>query len=224
MSALAAAWVWHVMPDGVRPAALSGAQWRSVFTDPVLMAVVAVTALAGAAQFTLFTYMAPYFRQVLGATPAQIAGLFLVFGVVGLSSSVVVTRVIDRLGAARMVTLLMLGMALTFALWPFAGTVGMMALAIVPWSFGCFAAQSSQHARLTSLAPMLAPASMALNSAAIYVGQAVGAATGGAMLAVSGFSHLAWAALAWAVLAIGLSQWAAGRQPKHAAADAKATA
>ncbi|HEY2977330.1 MAG TPA: MFS transporter, partial [Burkholderiaceae bacterium] len=107
MSALAAWWVWHVMPDGVRPAPLSGAQWRSVFTDPVLMAVVMVTALAGAAQFTLFSYMAPYFRQVLGATPAQIAGLFLVFGVVGLASSVGVTRVIDRLGAPRMVALLL---------------------------------------------------------------------------------------------------------------------
>jgi MFS transporter, DHA1 family, inner membrane transport protein len=219
---LAAWWVWYVMPDGVRPAALSGAQWRSVFTDPVLMAVVMVTALAGAAQFTLFSYMAPYFRQVLGATPAQIAGLFLVFGVVGLASSVGVTRVIDRLGAPRMVALLLAGMALSFALWPFAGTVATMALVIVPWSFGCFAAQSSQHARLTSLAPALAPASMALNSAAIYVGQAVGAATGGAMLAVSGFSRLAWAALAWVVVAIALSQWAASRQPKPTSGEVAA--
>lgn len=224
MSALAAWWVWHVMPNGVRPAALSGAQWRSVFTDPVLMAVVMVTALAGAAQFTLFSYMAPYFRQVLGATAAQIAGLFLVFGSVGLASSVVVTRVIDRLGAPRMVALLLMGMALSFAVWPFAGTVATMALAIVPWSIGCFAAQSSQHARLTSLAPPLAPASMALNSAAIYVGQAVGAATGGAMLAVSGFSRLAWAALAWMVVAIALSQWAAWRQPGRASGDVEAAA
>ena len=66
MSALAAAWVWHALPNGVRPAPLSGAQWRTVFTDRVLMAVVLVTALAGAAQFTLFSYMAPYMRQVLG--------------------------------------------------------------------------------------------------------------------------------------------------------------
>jgi predicted MFS family arabinose efflux permease len=224
LSALAAWWIWRVMPDGVRPAPLSGAQWRSVFTDPVLMAVVLVTALAGAAQFTLFSYMAPYFRQVLGATPAQIALLFLVFGAVGLASSVVVTRVIDRLGAARMVAVLMAGMALSFVLWPFAGSVVTMALVIVPWSFGCFAAQSSQHVRLSSLAPPLAPASMALNSAAIYVGQAVGAATGGAMLAVSGFSRLAWAALAWMVVAIALSQWAAARQPRRASADVQPAA
>jgi MFS transporter, DHA1 family, inner membrane transport protein len=212
MSAIAAAWVWCVMPDGVRPAPLSAAQWRTVFTDRVLMAVVMVTALAGAAQFTLFSYMAPYMRQVLSATPAQIAGLFLVFGAVGLVSSVAVTRVIDRLGAARMVALLLMGMALSFVLWPLATTVTGMALVLVPWSIGCFAAQSAQHVRLTSLAPPLAPALMALNSAAIYVGQAVGAATGGAMLAVSGFTRLSWAALAWVVLATALSLWAAGRR------------
>ncbi len=222
LSALAAVWVWRVMPDGVRPAALSGAQWRTVFTDPVLIAVVVVTVLTGDAQFTLFSHMAPYFRDELGASAAQIAAVFLVFGVVGLAASVVVTRVIDRFGAARMVALLMLGMAASFALWPFARSVSAMALAVVPWAVGCFAAQSSQHARLTSLAPPLAPASMALNSAAIYVGQAIGAATGGALLAVSGFSHLAWAALAWIVVAIALSQWAAVRRPS--AGDVRAAA
>jgi predicted MFS family arabinose efflux permease len=36
---------------------------------------------------------------------------------------------------------------------------------------------------------------MALNSAAIYVGQAIGAATGGALLAVSGFSR--WRGRHW---------------------------
>ena len=222
MSALAAAWVWLALPTGVRPAALSGAQWRSVFTNRVLMAVVLVTAFAGAAQFTLFSYMAPYLRQVLGSTPAQIAAVFGVFGVVGLTASVVITRVIDRFGTARMVALLMALMAVSFALWPLAGNAVLLALAIVPWSIGCFAAQSVQHARLTSMAPALAPASMALNSAAIYIGQAIGAVTGGAMLALAGFSLLSWAALAWMVLAIALSQWAAARQIGGARADVPA--
>ena len=36
----------------------------AAFTDPVLMAIVAVTALSGAGQFTLFSYFAPYFKHV----------------------------------------------------------------------------------------------------------------------------------------------------------------
>jgi predicted MFS family arabinose efflux permease len=224
MSLLAAAWVWRALPDGVRPAALSGAQWRSAFTDRVLMAVVLVTVLAGASQFTLFSYMAPYMRQVLGSSPAQIAAVFAVFGVVGLCASVVISRVIDRFGAARMVALLLVLMAVSFALWAFATHVVWLALAIVPWSIGCFAAQSAQHARLTSMAPPLAPASMALNSAALYVGQAIGAVTGGAMLAIAGFAWLSWAALAWMGFAIALSLWAGARQPGRALADARASA
>jgi predicted MFS family arabinose efflux permease len=223
MAAVAAIWVWRTLPDEVRPEPLSAAQWRTVLTDPVLMAVVMVTALAGAAQFTLFAYMAPYYRHVLGATPTQIALLFLVFGAVGLVSSVVVSRVIDRVGSARMVALLLVMMAVTFLAWPLATGAAGMALVLVPWSLGCFAVQSSQHARVSSLAPLLAPASMALNSSAIYVGQAIGALTGGAMLAVSGFSMLSWAALGWIVVSIALSQWAATRKPL-ASATAQAAA
>jgi DHA1 family inner membrane transport protein len=141
---------------------------------------------------------------------------------VGLTASVVITRVIDRFGTARMVAWLLLLMAVSFALWPLAGHVVWLALAIVPWSIGCFAVQSVQHARLTSMAPLLAPASMALNSAAIYVGQAIGAVTGGAMLAIAGFGLLSWAALAWIVLALVLSQWAAARQRAASAAATRA--
>jgi len=211
MAAMAALWVWHAIPDGVRPAALSAAHWREVLTNPVLMAIVSVTAMAGAAQFTLFSYMAPYYRQTLGASPAQIALLFLIFGAVGLAGSVAVTRTIDRVGPGRMVALLSACMIATFALWPWATSVSTMALVLIPWALGCFSAQSSQHARLSVLVPAFAPASMALNSSAIYVGQAVGAATGGALLTVSGYSMLHRAALAWMVLALGLSLWAGRR-------------
>jgi predicted MFS family arabinose efflux permease len=207
----AAAWVWRTLPDGVRPPAMSAAHWREVLTHPVLMTVVGVTALAGAAQFTLFSYMAPYFRQVIGLTPTEMALLFLWFGALGLTGSIAVSRRIDRLRPERMVALLFTLMACSYALWPL-GTGGLaLALVMVPWGLGGFGSQSSQHARLSSLAPAYAPASMALNSAAIYVGQAVGAAVGGALLAASGYTLLNWASLALLLTALGASQWAATR-------------
>ena len=46
--------------------------------------MVAVTALGGAGQFTLFAYFAPYYRQVLHAEPATISLLFMWFGAFGL--------------------------------------------------------------------------------------------------------------------------------------------
>lgn len=63
LSAAGAVWVWRAMPDGVLRQALSRAHWREVFTHPALLAIVAVTALGGAGQFTVFAYIAPFFSR-----------------------------------------------------------------------------------------------------------------------------------------------------------------
>jgi predicted MFS family arabinose efflux permease len=89
-----------------------------------------------------------------------------------------------------------------------------MALVIVPWGLGCFAANSAQQARLGLAAPALAPALMALNTSAIYLGQAAGAAGGGALLAAHGFSLLAPVGVIWLVAALALSLWAGRRSAK----------
>lgn len=206
-----AAWVWRAMPDGVRPAALSLAHWRQVFTHPVLMAIVAVTALSGAGQFTLFSYIAPYYRQVLGASAGQISLMFLWYGAVGVFGNVLLSRHIDRFGTDRAVALLLGCMALSLLAWPLGATLPLMVLVIAPWALGCFASNSAQQARLSLAAPALAPALVALNSSAIYVGQALGASSGGAIMAQQGFGPLHWVGFAWMLAALALSQWAARR-------------
>ena len=120
LSLAAAAAVWRALPDGIRPTALSLADWRSVFTHPVLMAIVAVTAMSSAGQFTLFSYFAPYYRQVLGASAAEISLLFLWFGALGLVGNVLLTRLIDRIGAATAVALTLACMAVSLLAWPLA--------------------------------------------------------------------------------------------------------
>jgi predicted MFS family arabinose efflux permease len=217
MALAAAAWLWVAMPDGVKPAALSAAAWREVFTHPVLMAIVLVTALQGAGQFTVFSYFAPYFKDALGAGPTQISLFFLWFGAFGFIGNVVLTRVIDRVGAARATMALMLAMSLGLLLWPLARGYAAMALVLVPWAFGCFAANSAQQARLGAAAPLLAPALMALNTSAIYLGQALGASGGGWLITHGGYARLSWAGLAWMALAIALSAWAARRVAAGAA-------
>jgi predicted MFS family arabinose efflux permease len=211
LSLAGAAWVWRAMPTGIRPPALGAAAWRETLTNPVLMAVVGVTALQGAGQFTLFSYFAPYYRQVIGASPLQISLLFGWFGLFGLVGNVILSRNIDRIGPARAVFWLMLLITTSLLLWPLATTVGAVALVVVPWALGCFAANSAQQARLGAAAPALAPALMALNSSAIYLGQAAGAASGGLMLAGSGYPMLATVGVAWMIVAIGLSWWAQRR-------------
>jgi predicted MFS family arabinose efflux permease len=206
------AWVFAAMPDGVRPAALSLRAWKDVLTHPVLMAMVLVTALSGAGQFTLFSYFAPYFKRTLGSSTEQITLLLLWFGAFGLIGNIVLTRVIDRVGPNLAVAVTLSMMACSLLLWPLGGSAIGIALVMVPWALGCFSSNSTQQARLGIAAPALAPALMALNTSAIYLGQAVGAAGGGWLITHSGFTLLHWIGLAWMLAAIALSLWAGARK------------
>lgn len=206
-----AAWVYAAVPDGVKPAALSRAAWREALTQPTLMAIVVVTALQSAGQFTLFSYFAPYYRQTLSASPAQISAMFFWFGLFGLLGNVLLTRHIDRFGAARCVSLTLVLITLSLLAWPLAGSLAAMAVVLVPWALGCFSTNSAQQARLGLAAPALAPAMMALNTSAIYLGQAVGAASGGVLVASSGFTWLSPVGVLWMLAAIALSAWATRR-------------
>lgn len=55
---------------------------------------------------------------------------------------------------------------------------------------------SAQQARLAAIAPTLASASIALNTSAMYAGQASGAALGGALIGAIGIGALPFGAAA----------------------------
>lgn len=210
MSFLSAAWVWREMPDGIKPAALSREAWGRTVGSPPLMAAVGVTLLAAFAQFTLFSYFAPYLAQTLGANGALLSLMFLWFGVFGLAGNMAVTRFIDRIGAPKAVLITLGAMALSLLLWPL-GRHGFwaQALVLVPWALGCFSCNSAQQARLVNLSPELAPATVALNTSALYGGQALGAALGGVMIAQGLMLNLHQVGLVVLVAAMALSMWAA---------------
>jgi predicted MFS family arabinose efflux permease len=216
LSVAGAWWVWRAMPDGVKPPALSRAAWKELFTHPLLMAMVGVTALSATGQFTVFSYFAPYFRQVFGAAPGEISFLFFWFGAFGLLGNVLVSRSIDRVGAARVVAVLLALIGLSLGTWQLAGSLAAMAIVLLPWGLGCFGSNSAQQARLGLAAPALAPALMALNSSAMYLGQALGASVGGAVIAATGYGALSWMGLGWLAAAVALSLWVQRRMAGRA--------
>ena len=139
--------------------------------------------------------------------------MVLWFGAVGLLGNVMLSRWIDRIGAPRAVLITLGAMATCLLLWPL-GRLGIwqQALVLVPWALGCFSANSAQQARLVQLSPSLASATVALNTSAMYGGQAMGAALGGAMIAGGQMLQLHWVGLVALGSAMGLSVWAASRQ------------
>lgn len=208
LSMASAAGVWWTLPSGIRPTALTGAAWGSVFRNPVLMSVVSVTALQGAGQFVLFSYFAPILKQTLAADATALSFMWAWFGACGLLGNMLATRYIDRIGAGRVVLIATALMALSLLLWPLGVSLPWLALVIVPWGLGCFAANSAQQARLVALAPGVAPASVALNSSGIYIGQAIGAGFGGWLLAHDAIDWMHWVGFVTLLFAIALSLWA----------------
>ena len=215
LSLASAAWVWRDMPNGIRPAALSRQAWGQTLGSPALMLAVGVTLLSAFGQFTLFSYFAPYLVQTLGVGGGTLSLLFLWFGAFGLAGNVALSRWIDRIGASRGALLMMGGMALSLLLWPL-GRAGLwqQALVLVPWAIGCFAANSAQQARLVHMAPALAPATVALNTSAMYAGQGMGAALGGVMIAQGQMLRLHEVGLVVMLAAMALSVWAARVQKR----------
>lgn len=208
MSFVSALWVWRRMPDGVKPPALSVAAWGENLRSQALMLTIAVTVACSAGQFVVLAYFAPYFKEKIAASPGELGLLFMWFGVFGFIGNILVSRHIDRFGPARAAMVCIALMAFTMLAWPLGATMILAAAVMVPWALGCFAMNSAQQARLVGLAPPLAPASIALNSSAIYAGQALGAAGGGWLIARGGMDPLHWAGLAALVVSAALSAWA----------------
>ncbi len=214
LSAISAAWVWRSLPNGIKPPAFSRAAWGETLQSRALMLCVAVTLLYSAGQFILFSYFAPYFKVHLQVTPVELSVLFACFGACGLLGNVLMSRHIDRIGAPGAVMWAVASMALSLLVWPLADTITVAALICVPWGLGCFASNSAQQARLVGIAPLLASGSIALNSAAMYAGQALGAGSGGWLIAHGQMDALHWFGLTGLLAAMAMSWWAT-RQPTH---------
>jgi predicted MFS family arabinose efflux permease len=108
-------------------------------------------------------------------------------------------------------------MAVSLLFFPMGTSLILAALVSIPWALGCFSSNSAQQARLVAIAPALAAASIALNSSAMYAGQAIGAASGGWLIARGNMDLLHWAGFVGLLLAMAASALATRYQGSHRA-------
>lgn len=208
-------WVWRAMPNGVKPPALSRAAWSSALHSPALMTCILVTTFYAAGQFVLFAYLSPYYKAKLNISPLQLSALFMWMGALGLLGNIWMSRNVDRLGAQRMVWMGICGMILSLLIWPLGTTLMLAALVAAPWAISIFATNSAQQARLVGFAPALASASVALNTSAMYAGQAIGTAIGGLLISSGKMDDLHWYGLTVLLMALAASLWATYLSKQH---------
>ena len=181
---LAAAAVHLTIPRGLMIIPIGRAMWASLFGNRRLMLAVAVTAIQAAAQFTVLSFLVPSFKTLFNASPETISILLVAFGVTGVAGNIIGARMVDRIGAAKVTLLGLISMLTSHVLWLFVpGSWLLLVAFLLLWGIGCFSTNSAQQARLVMLSPPHAPVSVAMNSSAMYFGQAVGTAAGAAVLA-----------------------------------------
>jgi predicted MFS family arabinose efflux permease len=219
-SLAAAAALWLVLPAGLHVKPADASMWRAIARDRSLLATLGVTALFMAATFSLFSYLVPAAHAFVDASPALVSALLAGFGIAAVAGNALAARYMDRVGAANVVVLCLALMAASHLLWPLTqGHVALLVVAVLLWGIGGFAANSAQQARLVAIAPAQASVSISLNTSAVFLGQAAGAAAASFLVAhlpgPAGFAAIPAISVPLIAAGIGLSLLASLRMRSH---------
>jgi MFS transporter, DHA1 family, inner membrane transport protein len=206
---VAAIAVWRVLRPGLFVTPLNAAAWRQALTNPVILTVLFVTLLSMTGQFTVFSYIDAIIKKSFGGDATETSIAFAVAGVSGVIGNWIAARTVGGLGADKVIAIAICGLIVGLG-W-FALSFGVFIVALVGvalWGLGSFSSNSMQQSRLVGLAPALASATIALNTSVVYLGQALGAYSGGYFVVGTIGSAIAWSACGFTVLALLVSLFA----------------
>ena len=196
--------VWR-LPGRLRAAPVDLKTWIDLGRNRAIILLLSITALQTSGQFTVFTFMGPLLKKLTDANPDAIGLVFALYGIAGFVGILIATRIVDSWCAYK-TSLLFNALVMTGVTgWALsAGLYVLMAVAVAVWGLGFASTNSMQQVRLVAAAPPLAPASVALNTSVLYVGQAVGSFVGGLFYARELLYGLGFVAMAFVALAVML--------------------
>ena len=204
--------LWRLLPPMQLPP-INLHSWLTVLRTPALSLLIATSAIFAAGSHAVFSYIAPLITTLQPQDPTLLSRLLMVHGLAAVASNVMAIVLIDRLGLEKMVRIGGLLPIVVFAVWPLLSNF-VVALFVMQalWAIGASGFSGLQQARLATLAPALASASIALNSSAFYLGQSTGTLLGGAAWTMMDPRYLPWLGLSLLIPAMLFS-----RKGRHAA-------
>jgi predicted MFS family arabinose efflux permease len=185
------------LPASPTPPAISLGRRLAVARRPDVLAVLMLTVLVLIGAFAVNTYLGAFLETVFGISPQGVAATLLVSGIAAAVGNTIGGHVADHWDKRRFLILATVMMvfafaALTFfadfapAAWAFSGVVCAVTLfALFGWSL-----PAVQQVRLLAIDPHLAPITLSLNSSAIYLGAAIGAALGAATVQLTSLTMI----------------------------------
>lgn len=204
-SAAAALLNAFALPGGLRGPALSLQSFAFIARNRQLVLILLLTLLSTSGIFQITIYLGPLLAKLAGAGAGTIGTFFLMMGLAALAGNSATTAAVSRLGISRTLAAALLSLLCGAAFWALgAGVLVAMGIGVLLVGAGLPSSNTMQQARLIAEAPALASATVALNTSLIYVGQAIGSASGGLLYDCGWYHASGYVSVAFFALAFGV--------------------
>ena len=171
---------------------------------PLLIGLYATTVIIVSAHFTAYTYIEPFMVQIGELDPNLATIILLVFGVSGITASVIFNR-LYRFGPTQFIStaMILLAVSLAFMLVSASYTATMFTLAFI-WGIGISCIGLALQMRVLQLAPDATDVASAIFSGIFNAGIGAGALFGIQIARQVGLEYIGFSGAALAVIALGI--------------------
>ena len=171
---------------------------------PLLIGLYATTVIIVSAHFTAYTYIEPFMVQIGELDPNLATMILLVFGVSGITASVIFNR-LYRFGPTQFISgaMILLAISLTFMLVSASYIATMFTLAFI-WGIGISCIGLALQMRVLQLAPDATDVASAIYSGIFNAGIGAGALFGNQITRHIGLEYIGFSGAALAMIALGI--------------------
>ena len=179
-------WKLPALPTASAAPATSLRRKLALLADGPVLLILLVSLLAAIASLGMYTFIAPLLAWSAHGAAISATPFLWAWGVGGIAGSVLVGPWADKVAAPKLTWLILLMLALALCALPLAGgwSAWLMLAPIALWGAAGWALQVPQNQQLLAVRAQQGDGNLAiaLNESALYLGSAIGAATGGVLL------------------------------------------
>ena len=188
----------------------------ALLADGPVLVILLVSLLAAVASLGMYTFIAPLLAWSAHGAAVSSTPFLWAWGVGGIAGSVLVGPWADKVAAPKLTAFILLLLALALCALPLAAgwSAWLMLAPIMLWGAAGWALQVPQNQQLLAVRARQGDGNLAiaLNESALYLGSAIGAATGGVLLLLDWPMWLLAAGAGAVATAALLLQWPAARR------------
>lgn len=209
--------LWFSLPKGSGGERPNVKQEMSVLMRPQVLSALLTTVLGAGAMFTLYTYIAPVLHNIASASPLFVTAMLVLIGVGFSIGNYLGGKFADRSVTGTLKGFLLLLIAVMVAIpWAAQNEIG-AAISMVVWGAATFAVVPPLQMRVMRVAHEAPGLSSSVNIGAFNLGNALGAAAGGAVISGGlGYSFVPVMGAIIAGVALLVVLFSGRRQPEEA--------